>query len=129
MSPGPVQETGQHLEAAPGWRGAWHVGQPQQCLCGGHEWFAPAGQASRTGLQNSGQLHCDCLFANVQTQALAKQPTGARFTQIQRANPPLPLMSSSTLNGIEPLSAYPRTVEIYYRMWMPNLPFPSKSLI
>jgi len=53
-------------------------------------------------IQKCDQLHHDCLPAYVQARAVAKQSAGGRCcSEVQRANPSLPLMSSSTQNGIE----------------------------
>jgi hypothetical protein len=50
-------------------------------------------------------------IAYVKAQTLAKQSAAARYAQIQRAYPPLPVMSSSTLNGIEPASLSPQRLK------------------
>lgn len=101
LSTGTFQEVGQYLEAAAGRRGARHAGQPQQCICEAHERFAPVGKTSCAWFQNRNQLYRHCVIENVQAQAFAKQSAGAGLAQIQRVNPTLPLMSSSTQNGIE----------------------------
>ncbi len=64
------------------------------------EWFAATGQTGGTGSQDGHQFHRHCLVAYVQAQTSAKQSDAACYAQIQRVYPPLPVMSSSTLNGI-----------------------------
>ena len=90
----------------------------------------------------SGQLPFQrhCVFAHVQAQAPAKQSDAGRYTEIQRASPSLPVMSSSTLNGIEPglwLSANatqyllpePAQARITVRTLMPYQPVGKAQLV
>lgn len=92
-----VQETGQHAQGALRSRGAGDGGSPQQCLRGGHERPAAAGQAGSTRLQNQCELHRNRLPADVQAQAPAGQP-------VRTSGRPM-ITPRSTPNGIEPKKA------------------------
>jgi transposase len=49
LATGAVQALGQNAVEPLGWRGRGNVAVPNQCLCGGHEWLASAGQAGGGG--------------------------------------------------------------------------------
>ena len=88
-------EIDHHFEAAHRRGGARHAGQPQQRVCGSHEWIAATGQACCQRFQNRIALHRYRVFAYVQTQAFAIQPIAAGLASGRRANPQVPVMSSS----------------------------------
>ena len=71
-------------------------------LRGGDERAAATGQARCQRLQDRHALHRHRVFAYVQAQAFALQPIAARHDQGRWDNSSVPVMSSSTLNGIEP---------------------------
>ena len=73
-------------------------------LCGDDERPAATSQARRQRFPNSDPLHCHRVFADVQAQASAHQPAAAWDAEGWRANPSAFVMSSSTLNGMEPLA-------------------------
>ena len=56
---------------------------------------------------NSDPLHCHRVFAEVQAQTCTRQPAAARDAAGWRANPPLFVMPSSTLNSMASFVTFP----------------------
>ena len=76
------------------------VSRRRKCLRGGDERAAATGQARCQRPQDRHALHRHRVFAYVQAQAFALQPIAARHDQGRWDNSSVPVMSSSTLNGI-----------------------------